>query len=254
MDITTTALKNPAAIAVGVVLVLLLGAYSLISLPVQLFPDISNPRITIQTTWRAASPKEIESEIIEPIENVLQGLPGVQEMSAWANAGVAWINLDFGIDADMQQVLVEIISRMNRLPALPRDANPPTIMAGAGNNNTPALTYYFVQLLPGNSKSLGDYAPFVDDVIRPAIEAVPGVSNVQVTDGFGGPVELQVKFDPYRAAELGIQLPQLADSIGRANDISGGFVDVGRRQYTLRFAGRFEAPVHVAVCRPLRAR
>ena len=78
MDITATSLKNPAAIAVGAVLVLLLGVYSLSSLPIQLFPDIENPRITIQTNWRAASPKEIESEIIEPIENVLQGLPGVQ--------------------------------------------------------------------------------------------------------------------------------------------------------------------------------
>jgi multidrug efflux pump subunit AcrB len=240
MDITATSLKNPAAIAVGAALVLLLGIYSLSNLPIQLFPDIENPRITIQTNWRAASPKEIESEIIEPIENVLQGLPGVQEMSAWANAGVAWINLDFGIETDMQQVLIDVISRMNRLPALPRDANPPIIMAGAGSNNTPALTYYFVQLLPDNPKDLGDYASFVEDVIRPAIEAVPGVSNVQVTDGFGGPVELQVKFDPYRAADLGIQVPQLANSIGRANDVSGGFVDVGRRQYTLRFAGRFE--------------
>lgn len=240
MDITTLSLRNPAAIAVGVVLVLLLGVYSLNRLPIQLFPDIESPRITIQTNWRAASPREIESEIIEPIENVLQGLPGVTEMSAWANAGVAWINLDFGIEADMQQMLIEIISRMNRLPSLPRDAEPPTIMAGAGNTNTVALTYYFVQLLPGNPNGLGDYALFVDDVIRPAIEAVPGVSNVQVTDGFGGPVELQVRFDPYRAADLGIELPALANSIGRASDVSGGFVDVGRRQYTLRFAGRFD--------------
>jgi len=240
MDITGTSLKNPAAVAVGVVLVLLLGVYCLNRLPIQLFPDIESPRITIQTIWRAASPKEIESEIIEPIENVLQGLPGVTEMSAWSNAGGAWINLDFGIEADMQQMLVEIISRMNRLPALPRDAEPPTIMTGGGGTNTVALTYYFVQLLPDNPNGLGDYALFVDDVIRPSIEGVPGVSNVQVMDGFGGPVELQVRFDPYRAADLGIELPELASSIGRANDVSGGFVDVGRRQYTLRFAGRFE--------------
>ena len=77
MDITGTSLKNPVAIAVGVVFVLLLGVYCLNRLPIQLFPDIESPRITIQTTWRAASPKEIESEIIEPIEKVLQGLPGV---------------------------------------------------------------------------------------------------------------------------------------------------------------------------------
>ncbi|MFW2403160.1 MAG: efflux RND transporter permease subunit [Gammaproteobacteria bacterium] len=240
MDLTATSLRNPAAVAIGVVMVLLLGAYSLVKLPIQLFPEIDNPTISIQTVWSSASPREIEAEIVEPIEEVLQGIPGVQEMTAWANAGNAWINLRFGLEADMQQAAVDVISRMNRLPALPADAEPPIIMAGAGQDNTPALTYFFVQLLPGNPKDPGDYAQFVEDVIRPAIQAVPGVANVRISNGFDGDDELQVRFDPYRVADLGIQIPELAERIGRANDVSGGFVDVGRRQYTLRFAGRYE--------------
>ncbi len=240
MDLTATSLRNPAALAVVVVMVLLLGAWSLSKLPVQLFPNIENPTITIQTVWRSAAPNEIESEIVEPIETVLQGIPGMQELSAWANAGNAWINLRFGLETDMQQAAIDVISRMNRLPALPADADPPIVMAGAGQDNTPALTYYFVQLLPDNPNDPSDYAQFIDDVIRPAIQAVPGVASVRVSNGFDGDAELQIRFDPYRAAALGIQIPQLADRVGRTGDVSGGFVDVGRRQYTLRFAGRYE--------------
>ncbi|MCW8833055.1 MAG: efflux RND transporter permease subunit, partial [Colwellia sp.] len=81
MKLTQSALTSPAAVAVGVALILLVGTLSLFKLPVQLFPDIERPRIAIQTFWRAASPKEIESEIIEPQEQVLRGIPGLTSMN-----------------------------------------------------------------------------------------------------------------------------------------------------------------------------
>jgi multidrug efflux pump subunit AcrB len=241
VNLTAHALKNPAGVAVIIAIVLLFGAYSLTRLPVQLFPDIENPTIAIQTGWRAASPREIESEIIEPIEAVLRGLPGLQEMGAYANRGNAWINLEFGLDTDMQRTLIDVISRMNRLDPLPRDATQPVIMLGGGNGNTPALTYFFLQLLPGTDGKIHDYIQFVEDVVRPAIETVPGVARVAVSENSrGAEQELLIEFDPYRAAQLGVSLTDTADRLGQANDVSGGFVDVGRRQYTLRFTGRYE--------------
>jgi multidrug efflux pump subunit AcrB len=239
VNITANSLKNPAAVAVAIAVVLFFGAFSLTQLPVQLFPDIENPRITIQTGWRAASPKEIESEIIEPIESVLRGLSGLKEMGAFANAGGAYINLEFGLDTDMQRTLMDVISRMNRLDPLPRDATQPVIMLGGGNGNTPALTYFFLQLLPGTEGKISDYTQFAEDVIRPAIEAVSGVASVDAAQNSRREQELEILFDPYRAAELGIPLTETAQRLGRANDVSGGFVDVGRRQYTLRFTGRY---------------
>ena len=241
MNLTANSLKNPAGIAVAVAVILFFGAYSLTKLPVQLFPDIENPTISIQTGWRAASPREIESEIIEPIEAVLRGLPGLKEMAAYANAGNAWVNLEFGLSTDMQRTLIDVISRMNRLDPLPRDATQPVIMLGGGNGDTPALTFFFLQLLPGTGGTIYDNVQFVEDVIRPAIESVPGVARVGIQqNNAGGEQELEILFDPYRAAQLGIPLTETAARLGRANDISGGFVDVGRRQYTLRFTGRYD--------------
>jgi multidrug efflux pump subunit AcrB len=246
VNLTQHALKNPAGVAVIVAIILLFGAFSLARLPVQLFPDIENPEISIQTGWRAASPREIESEIIEPIEAVLRGLPGLKEMRAYANPGNAWVSLEFGLDTDMQRSLMEVIARMNRLDPLPRDASQPVIMLGGGNGNTPALTYFFLQLLPGTPGKIHDYTQFVEDVVRPAIEAVPGVANVGVSENSrGAEQQLEIQFDPYRAAELGIPLTETAARLGRANDVSGGFVEVGRRQYTVRFSGRY-APAELA--------
>ncbi|MFT5519823.1 MAG: multidrug efflux pump subunit AcrB [Enterobacterales bacterium] len=239
MKLTATSLKNPAAVAVAVAIIIFFGLFVLSKLPVQLFPDIERPQITIQTFWRAASPREVESELIEPQEEVLQGLPGMTSMNAFANAGASFINLQFNLDTDMDKMLIEVISRINRVPFLPQDANPPVISLGGRGGNGPALTWFFVQLLPGTEGDVLDYERLVEDIVRPKLESIQGVSGVQLFASFGNPEELQIIFDPYKAADLGIDIPSVAAIAGRANDISGGFKDVGRRRYTIRFAGRY---------------
>ena len=73
--------------------------------------------------------------------------------------------------------------------------------------------------------------------MRSRIESIPGVGTVNVNAG--APDELRIEFDPYRAAELGIPIPSIVGVAGSADDVSGGFAELGRRQYTLRFAGRY---------------
>lgn len=239
MDITKAALKNASGVAIVVGIITFLGLFSLSELPVQLFPDIERPRISIQTSWRAAAPQEIESEILEPQEEVLQGLPGMRTMSTFANQGNAWINLEFGLETDMQKTLIEVISRMNRIPPLPRDALSPNIMLGGGGGQ-PALTYFFLQKLPGNNKDIKEFINYFDESIRPQLEAIPGVSRAQMQSGRGSEEEFQIVFDPYRAAELGVDITNISRLLGSANDVSGGFVEVGRRKYTLRFEGKYQ--------------
>ena len=81
MNFTKRSLENPAAVAVAAAILILTGVYCLFSLTIQLFPNIEEPQMSIQTAWRAASPLEMEAEILEPQEEVLQGLPGVKSMS-----------------------------------------------------------------------------------------------------------------------------------------------------------------------------
>ncbi|MBT8130975.1 MAG: efflux RND transporter permease subunit, partial [Gammaproteobacteria bacterium] len=240
MSITINSLRNPAGIAVVVAIILFFGLFSLAKLPVQLFPNIDEPTLSVNTGWRAASPREVESEIVEPLEDVLQGLPGMKEMRAGANKGFAWINLRFGLDTDMQQMLIEVISRLNRLDPLPRDSNPPQVQSGSGfggGGANESLTWFFVQLLPGTTGPIENYQQVLEEILKPELEAIPGVAAVQIHAG--QQQQLLIEFDPYRAAELGVEIPRVAALTGRANDVSGGFVDVGRRTYTLRFAGRY---------------
>jgi multidrug efflux pump subunit AcrB len=239
MNLTETSLRNPAGVLVAILMVALLGVFALIKLPIQLFPNVEEPVISIFTSWRAAAPTEIESEIIEPQERALAGLRGMRSLNAFANAGSAFLNLQFAVGTDMQATMLEVISRMNQLPPLPRDAQAPQISLGEDGGNGPnnTLSWFFVQLLPGTPGPIDNYRRQIEELFRNRIESIPGVSNVRIN--FGSDEELQIVFDPARAAELGIQIPRIAQVAGSADDVSGGFVDIGRRQYTMRFAGRY---------------
>lgn len=142
MKLIETSLKNPIAVGMVVVLVAVFGLLSLRELPLQLFPDIQRPQIAIQTNWRAASPEEVESELLEPQEQVLQGLPGVEELDGTAGSGGSFINLTFAIGTDMKNALVEVLGRLNRVRALPRDADRPVVQIGGGGNANESLTWF----------------------------------------------------------------------------------------------------------------
>ena len=239
MSITERAVKNPAGVAVAVAIITLFGLFSLKGLPVQLFPEIDLPQISVFAGWRAASPQEVESEILDPMEDVLQGMPGMEVMSSNAFNGGAWINMEFTLGTDMQATLMEVIGRLNRLPSMPADSDPPVVnMGGGGGGANQALSWFFVQLLPGTEGNIEDYSQFIMDTVKPKLESIDGVAGVEINAG--APEELQITIDPYRAAEYGIELGSVAARASRSTDVSGGFVDVGRRQYTLRFEGRYD--------------
>jgi len=240
VNLTDRSLKSPISVAVGVGLIIVLGIVALIRLPVQLFPDIEEPVITIFTGWRAAAPAEVESELIEPQEQALRGLAGLQQIQSFAGAGGAFINLQFAIGTDMGATLIDVIARMNQLPPLPRDADAPRISLGENGGNGPndTLSWFFVQLKPGTPGPVENYRREVEELFRSRIESIPGVGTVNVNAG--APDELRIEFDPYRAAELGIPIPTIVGVAGSADDVSGGFAELGRRQYTLRFAGRYQ--------------
>jgi multidrug efflux pump subunit AcrB len=236
--LTKAGLKSPAAIAVGVAVTILFGVFALYSLPIQLFPDIDRPQIGIETDWRAETPREVESQLVQPEEDVLQGIPGLQEMDGFANSGGGYIQLTFALGTDMKNTLVDVIGRLNRLPPLPADAQKPFVQLASTQSANSLLLYVFMQKLPGNNRDVNAYTQFLKDTVIPRLEAVPGVGSAQINSN-GGTDEIDIVFDPMRAAQLGVQIPKMANQISGAEDISGGTIDVGRRQYGLEFRGRY---------------
>ncbi len=237
MNLTRLSLSNPVAVLVAVMLAVLFGLISLSRLPVQLTPEVEKPEITIQTQWRAAAPEEIEAEIIEPQERVLRGLPGMTDMLAKARRGQGEITLTFTVDMDMQRALLEVLNRLNRVPSYPEDADEPVISSVGGNSR--AIAWFIIKPIGDNTRPIDSYQDYIEEVVQARFERVEGVALSEVRGG--REKEVRITFDPYKAAALGIELPRVAGLASTSRDVSAGTADVGKRRYTLRFAGKYPA-------------
>ena len=141
----------------------------------------------------------------------------------------------------MDHALIEVISRLNRLPPLPADADRPrVVMNGGGGPSAETLIYLFTQFREGSALSQEEYVPFIEDEVVPRLEAIEGIADISVEAGAGLGDQLQIEFDAVRAAQLGIDINTLTRRIGRTVDSSGGYMEVGRRRYLMNFQGRYE--------------
>ena len=234
MNLTRLSLSNPVAVAVAVLLVLLFGLISLGRLPIQLTPEVQEPEITITTAWRAAAPEEVEAEIIEPQEDALRGLPGATQVLSEASRGRGKVTLTFAVGTDLRRALLEVMSRLNRVARYPTDANEP-IISTVGGDSSP-IGWFIIKPVAGNERDIASYQDYIEEVVQSRFERVPGVAMSEVRGGREN--ELRITFDPYRAASLGIELPEVVKLVG-AEDVSAGFADVGKRRYTVRYTGAY---------------
>ena len=237
MSWTRLALSNPTATLVAVLLVVLFGGLSLSRLPIQLTPEVERPEITIRTEWRAAAPAEVEAEIVEPQEKVLRGLSGVNRIVSKAQRGQGEVSIEFVVGHDLRRGLIEVLNRLNRVPRYPEDANEPVIDTVGSNSR--AIAWFMTRAGEGNTRDIQGYKEYAEEVVQTRFERVPGVARSEVYGGRDR--EVRITFDPYKAASLGVELPAAARLTGSNQDISGGDVSVGKRRYTLRFTGAFNA-------------
>ena len=237
MRLTQLSLQNPPAVAAAGLIVLLFGALALFKLPIQLLPDTQRPQLWINAGWREAAPNEVEEAMIEPIEEAMRGLPGLVEMRSQSNRGGGGVGLTFELGTDMTRVMLDVVSRLNTLPPLPPEANEPQVFGGDNWQGISAASM-LVRPLPGNDTlDMGaTYQKLMEEEVEPRLARVPGVSRVNLEGG--RPREVQIRFDAHRLAALGITPQQIATTVIAARDASAGFVSLGRRQFTVRFAGR----------------
>ncbi len=237
MTLTRISLSNPVAVAVGCILVAIFGLISLSRLPIQMTPNLERPVIQVSTPWRASAPAEVESEILEPQEDVLRSIPGMLRMTSSASYGRGSINLEFAVGTDLDRALIEVLNALNQVPRYPVDAQEPLIRVG-GDRFDAVIAWFSIRTVEGNDRPIESYQDFVEEEIVTRFDRIPGVSQ---TGSFGGRGhEVRITFDPFKAANMGLDLTEIAGEVGSNADVSAGSNEVGKRQYTLRFSGKYD--------------
>ncbi|TDT41462.1 multidrug efflux pump subunit AcrB [Halospina denitrificans] len=233
-------IRQGTLVTVVALIVAILGAAAALRIPVQMIPDLEVRTVTVETSWPGATPQDIEKDILVEQERFLRNIPNLSRMEATASSGSAEIELEFPFGVDITETLIDVNNALSQVPDYPRNVDEPRIVATSFSSN--AFMYFRVSTLPGNPRQLDIVMmkDFVEDQVRPRMESVQGVSEVQV--GGGADRQMQVRVDEKALSRYGLGMTDVRDAIrARNQDISGGEVDAGKRRYLLRTVGRFNS-------------
>ncbi len=241
MKITHDAIRYPVTTSVGVILLVLFGAISLLRIPVQLTPNVEQPRVTVQTIWPGASPQEIERDIIDEQEEQLKSLEGLVEMESTSSDSNGTVRMTFQVGADIDAAVLKVSNRLEQVPSYPDDVLKPVIRTVDPTDN--ATAWFGLERTDENPYEgrIEELFDFADDFIKPEFERVPGVASSLI---FGGREhEMQVIVDPAKLAARTVTMNELGIALDRENrNYSGGDFDEGKRRYIVRTVGEYASP------------
>ncbi|MDH3201201.1 MAG: efflux RND transporter permease subunit [Myxococcales bacterium] len=227
--LTWIAIQRPITVIVGIVLVVLFGALSVVDLPIQLTPDIATPTISVSTVWPGAAPVEIETEILEPQEEVLKNVQGLTLMESNASMDSGSITLEFEVDTDIEEALVRVTNKLSQVASYPTAVREPIVETA--NSAGPPLAV--IAIRDPRKGSVAAYRTWVEDTILPEIDRIPGVAGIFFIGGQNS--EVHVLFNPEALAARSLSVEGVADRVrSELRDLSGGDVTLGKRRYLVR--------------------
>jgi len=231
-------LRHRAVVLLLALALLLWGGQRAISLPVDVFPNLNRPTVTVLTESGGLSPEEVEAQVTRPIELAMSGAPGVERVRSQSAPGLSVVWVEFDWEGDIWRHRQQVTERLSAVAEeLPREARP---------SLGPVTSIMGEILLVGLSAPDGTLdgpalRAMADTTFRPRLLAVPGVSQVVVLGG--GQAQLSVSVHPDRLADRAIPLSAVTEAAALAQGVSaGGFVERKSQEYLVRNLARSVDP------------
>lgn len=228
-----SALSHRLFVVAAAALVLVYGGLTLRRLPIDVFPDLTKPTVTIMTEGHGRAPEEVETLITLPIEQTVNGLPGLERVRSTSGIGLSVVYLEFGWDADLyrsRQLVAEKLQLARE--RLPKDAVPvmAPIASLMGQIQQIALSSADEALSPIELRTLAEWT------IRPRLMSIPGVAQV-ISIG-GGLKQYQILISAEKMNQQQVTLEQLDHALaGISRNTTGGFIDGGAQEMLVRNVG-----------------
>ena len=227
-------LTNRLVVIVASLAAMAWGALTLSQTPVDVFPDLNKPTVTLMTEAGGMAAEEVEQLITFPLETAMNGLPGVESVRSVSSAGLSFIYVTFEWSTDIYRARQMVSERLGSM----EQALPPDIVAHMGPVSS--IMGEIMQIaIPIDPDRISPMAvrEYADWVLRLRLMSVQGVAQVIP---IGGEVrQFQVQPDTARMRDLGITHEDLANALeGFAANTSGGFLELNGREYLIRHLGR----------------
>jgi HME family heavy-metal exporter len=236
--IVRRSLENRLFVLAAAVLLLAYGGMTAMRTPVDVFPDLNKPVVTVLTEAGGLAPEEVEQLVTFPIETGLNGMPGVSRVRSTSGVGLSIVYAEFDWGTDVFRNRQIVAERL----ALVREQLPAGITPAIGPVSSIMGEIMLIALPLDGPGPAGAATPmqareFADFVLRPRLLSVAGVSQVIP---IGGEVrQLRVEPDTARMAQFGVSLTQVEQALrGFAGNAGGGFIDLNSREYLIRHLAR----------------
>ncbi|MEO0836116.1 MAG: efflux RND transporter permease subunit [Cyanobacteria bacterium J06642_3] len=237
MSLIRTAVRWRHGTGVLFCLLALFGILALFQLPLELQPGGDRPEISISTPYLGASPAEVEDLVTRPIEERLEEVQGVQEITSTSSAGVSNINVEFDWGSDIDRSLVDVLNKLQQVEALPQEADESDVEVISGSSDE--MMWAVLTPKEGFTADDNHYRDLVDDVIVPRLRQVQGVGQFSISGGTTREVEVIV--NPKALASRNLTIGDVAATLRNNNrDIRGGPLVLGRREYRVRTVSRIQ--------------
>ena len=240
MSLYGNAVKRPIMTTLCFVAVVILGLFSLRSLPIDLYPDIETNTLMVMTTYSGASAQDIEQNVTRPLENVLNSVSNLKHITSKSRENISVITLEFEYGEDIDVLTNDVRDKLDMVSSMmPDDAETPIIFKFS-TDMIPIilLSVKATESMPGLYKIL-------DDAVANPLARISGVGSVSIS---GAPKrEIHVYVDPSRLEAYNLTVEQIGSIIGAENrNIPGGSFDIGSDTYSLRVQGEFSAAEEMA--------
>jgi len=228
MGLAKFALRNPITILMAVLASLILGVVSFQKLPVDMFPDITFPSITVATVYPGANPQDIERTVTYPVERAVSTVNGVKYVSSISRQGVSLVTIYFNWGTNLDGAQTDVLQAVNLIQGdLPKDVHNPIIR----KFDVSQISVVFIALFGGGLNE-GQLYDLAYNVVEPEIEHVPNVASARVV---GGKIrEIQIHFDRERLQAFNLSPEAIIQAVQQANLIlPAGNIKAGPFDYRL---------------------
>lgn len=232
--IVRASLANRLMVLAVAALLMVYGAISAWRTPVDVFPNLNKPLVTVLTEAGGMAPEEVELLVSFPIETSLNGLPGVTRVRSVSGVGLSIVYVEFDWGTDVYRNRQLVAERLNTVSAqLPTGITP---AIGPVSSIMGEIMLIALPIPTGGATPM-EAREYADFVLRPRLLSVPGVAQVI---SIGGDVrQLRIEPDTARLAQFGVSLAQIGEATrGFATNTGGGFIDLNGREYLIRNLGR----------------
>lgn len=232
MNISELSIRRPVLSSVMTIIILIFGVIGYTSLGVREYPSVDNPIISVNCSYPGANADVIENQITEPLEQNINGIPGIRSLSSVSSQGSSRITVEFELSVDLETAANDVRDKVSRAQRfLPRDCDPPTV-AKADADAMPIL----MVAVQSDKRSLLEISEIADLTVKEQLQTISDVSSVQIWGEKR--YSMRIWLDPAKMAGYGITPVDVKTALDKENvELPSGSIEGNTTELTIRTMG-----------------